>query len=155
MDCPLLPQVPVHIDKDKLRQYEHSWGILDVYLCFWEIFHWKSRWTLCMLIFRLRLIVIKLNVSDWCSLKNKIPPVFSALQKNVCSQMEACFCTQFYRSKWKWEIFLLFTIYRNIFLIRHIKQSQRVLVLNQFTDCTARTTEVYVRFLQKFVQQLS
>lgn len=45
-------------------------------------------------------------------------------------------------------------IYKNIFITRHMKQFRLILPMKLFTERTAKTTDTYVGFLQKFVQYL-
>lgn len=87
-----------------------------------------------------------LIISDGCSLS------FSALQKLFCSHIEACACTQVHKPEDVKRIFS--AISKNIFTTRHIKRFSLILLMNLFTERTAKATEIYVGFLQKFVHYL-
>lgn len=91
------------------------------------------------LIFRLRSIVT-VHITCHCYGLS----CFSALQKHFCSHIEACAWTKIHKPKER----LIF------FIVRHIKQFNLILPVNLFTEYIAKTTEIYVGFLEKFMQYL-
>lgn len=75
-----------------LGQYKHSWEIFYILMLMKKSLAKIKMNPMPVWIFRLRLMVAVLITSDQHRLKNKIPPLFSVLQKCFCGQVEACSC---------------------------------------------------------------